>query len=302
MERWPQLRLDEWKDTLATVHMWTQIVGKIRMAQEPMLNHWWNVTLYVTPRGLTTSAMPYKGGRTFAIDFDFLNHRLLIDGCDGENAGFALQPMSVAAFYERVMSELHRLNIEVRIRTVPSEIADGIPFENDTTHASYDKDYVERFWRVLLQIDRLCKKFRSSFLGKASPVHFFWGSFDLAVTRFSGRTAPPHPGGIPNMPDSATREAYSHEEYSCGFWPGGFGMEAALYAYAYPEPAGYEHAAVTPAAATWNAQLREFMLPYEDVRTSPDPDATVLNFFQTSYEAAADLLDWDRAALERTPP
>jgi hypothetical protein len=298
MDRWPKLVYDEWKDTLATLHLWTQIVGKIRLRLEPMVNHWWNVALYVTPRGLTTSAMPYSGGRWLSIDFDFLGQRLEIAGCDGERDGFALQPMSVAAFYEKLMKRLHGLGFDVHINRKPNEVADAVPFDQDTVHASYDAAYVERFFRALLQADRLCKEFRAPFLGKASPVHFFWGSFDLAVTRFSGRVAPQHPGGIPNMPDWVTREAYSREEQSVGFWPGGPGIEASFYAYAYPEPPGFAQAHVAP-PGYWTDQLREFLLPYESVRTSPDPDRTVLDFFNSTYEAAANLANWDRAALER---
>ncbi len=298
MDRWPKLVYDEWKDTLATLHLWTQIVGKIRLRLEPMVNHWWNVTLYVTPRGLTTSAMPYAGGRWLSIDFDFLGQRLEIAGCDDERDGFALQPMSVAAFYEKLMKRLHGLGFDVHINRKPNEIADAVPFDQDTVHASYDGAYVERFFRALLQADRLCKEFRAPFLGKASPVHFFWGSFDLAVTRFSGRVAPQHPGGIPNMPDWVTREAYSREEQSVGFWPGGPGAEAAFYAYAYPEPPGFAQADVAP-LGFWTDQLREFLLPYESVRTSPDPDRTVLDFFNSTYAAAANLAKWDRASLER---
>ena len=298
--RWPQLLQSEWNDTQATLHLWTQIVGKIRLKQEPLVNHWWNVTLYVTPRGLTTSAMPYAGDRTFRIVFDFLAHRLLIDGCDGESTSFDLEPMTVADFYTKLMDALASLNIHVRIDRRPNEIADGIRFDQDTTHKSYDRVQVEKFWRILLQVDRLCKIFRARFLGKASPVHFFWGSFDMAVTRFSGRTAPPHPGGFPALPDWATREAYSHEEHSVGFWPGGFGLEAQFYAYAYPAPPGFSEANVKPTAASWSAQLKEFLLPYEAVRTSDDPDRAVLDFFQSTYDAAANLANWDRAALERS--
>jgi hypothetical protein len=300
MDRWPKLVYDEWKDTLATLHLWTQIVGKIRLRLEPMVNHWWNVALYVTPRGLTTSAMPYSGGRWLSIDFDFLGRRLEIAGCDNERDGFALQPMSVAAFYEKLMKRLHGLGFDVHINRKPNEIADAVPFDQDTLHASYDAAHVERFFRALLQADRLCKQFRAPFLGKASPVHFFWGSFDLAVTRFSGRYAPEHPGGIPNMPDRVTREAYSREEQSVGFWPGGPGIEASFYAYAYPEPPGFAQAQVAR-PGYWTDQLREFLLPYESVRTSPDPDHTVLDFFNSTYEAAANLANWDRAALERAP-
>jgi hypothetical protein len=299
MDRWPVLRYADWKDTLATLHLWTQVVGKIRLRLEPLVNHWWNVVLYVTPRGLTTTAMPYGGGRWFSIDFDFIEHRLQIAGCDGERGGFALEPMSVAEFYRRTMHGLDTLGYAVKINTRPNEIADAVPFEHDTAHASYDREYVERFFRALLQADRLCKAFRASFLGKASPVHFFWGSFDLAETRFSGRPAPPHPGGIPNLPDWVTREAYSHEEQSVGFWPGGPGIEAAFYAYAYPEPNGFARAKIAPSGAGWSDTIREFVLPYDAVRTSNDPDHDVLDFFRSTYEAAADLAGWDRAALER---
>lgn len=302
LERWPALRYDEWKDTLATLHLWTQIAGKIRLEQEPMQNHWWNVTLYVTQRGFTTSIMPYSDRRSFAISFDFLDHRLLIEDCDGQHRGFALEPMTVAEFYKRVMAELAGIGITVKINTMPTEVADPVPFEQDTVHASYDRDAVERYWRIALQVDRLCKSFRARFLGKSSPVHFFWGAFDIAETRFSGRKAPPHPGGIPNTPDFVTREAYSHEVQSVGFWPGGFGLDATFYAYAYPEPPGFAVAKIAPPQASWNPQLKEFLLPYEAVRTSNDPDAYVLDFFQSTYEAAADLGGWDREALERAEP
>lgn len=298
-DAWPELRYDDWKDTLATLHLWTQAVGKIRLAHEPHLNHFWEVTLYVTPRGLTTSTMPYGTDRTFAIDFDFIDHALVVRDCDGGSAQFALRPMSVAEFYARLMNALEEMDLNTPIRTMPSEIPDAIPFDRDARHASYDKAYVERFARALIQADRLCKLFRSRFVGKASPVHFFWGAFDLAVTRFSGRTAPPHPGGIPGLPDWITRDAYSHEVSSCGFWPGGYGVDAAFYAYAYPEPPGFAQAAVEPADASYNSQLREFLLPYEAVRAATGRDAAVLAFFQSTYEAAADLGGWDRAALER---
>ncbi len=246
--------------------------------------------------------MPYGSGRAFEIAFDFIAHELRIDGCDGESARISLEPMSVAEFYRRLMGKLRALDIDVHIHKMPNEIADAIPFDRDDVHKSYDRAAVERFWRILLQVDRLLKRFRAGFGGKASPVHFFWGSFDMALTRFSGRTAPPHPGGFPNMPDWATREAYSREEHSVGFWPGGSGMEAALYAYAYPEPEGFASAKVSPAAAMWNAQLREFLLPYDAVRESADPDADVLAFFQTTYDAAASLAHWDRALLDLPMP
>jgi hypothetical protein len=299
MERWPELKQSEWSDTQATLHLWTQVVGKIRLKQEPMLNQWWNVTLYVTPRGLSTSAMPYRDGRTFEIAFDFLDHALRINGCDGEKVGFALEPMTVADFYRKVMEALRSINIDVKINKQPNEIADAVHFDKDTVHASYDRVYAERFWRALLQIDRLCKVFRAQFLGKASPSHFFWGSFDLATSRFSGRSAPPHPGGIPNLPDAVTREAYSHEEHSVGFWPGGFGMEALLYAYAYPEPAGFAEEPVKPAAASWSTQLKEFVLPYEAVRTAKDPDRAVLAFFESTYAATARRANWDASLVRQ---
>jgi hypothetical protein len=299
VDRWPPLPYDEWKETVQTLHLWTQIVGKIRLRLEALINHWWNVTLYVTPCGLTTSAMPYRGERSFSIDFDFIDHELRIEASTGERGGFALAAMTVADFYQRILDELARLDLAVSINTMPNEIPNAIPFERDFVHGSYDREYVERFLQVLLRADRLCKQFRANFLGKASPVHFFWGSFDLATTRFSGRRAPPHPGGIPNLPDWVTREAYSHEEHSVGFWPGGSGMDAAFYAYAYPEPEGFADAAVGPAAASWNASVREFFLPYDAVRALSDPDRAVLEFFTSTYEAAANLAAWDRAALER---
>jgi hypothetical protein len=275
MERWPELRYDEWKDTLDTLHLWTQIVGKIRLRLEPLVNHWWNVTLYVTPRGLTTSKMPYAGDRSFSIDFDFQNHRLIIDDCDGRTEAFALEPMSVATFYRKLMDRLASMDIHVKIYGKPNEVVEAIPFASDETHRSYDAKYVERFWCVLLQVDRLCKVFRADFLGKASPVHFFWGSFDMAVTLFSGRPAPPHPGGFPNMPD------------------------ASFYGYAYPEPSGLADAKVDPEAAGWNGQLREFVLPYAAVLEAADRDCAVLDFFRSVYAAAATLGGWDRKALER---
>ena len=298
-ERWPELKQAAWADTQQTLHLWTQIAGKIRLRLEPQTNHWWNVTLYVTPRGLTTSIMPYGDGRFVEIAFDFLAHELRIEGCDGERAAFPLEPMTVAEFYRRMFAALHELGFDVRIHGKPNEVQEAIPFAQDTVHKSYDRAAVERFWRILLQADRLFKEFRCGFTGKASPVHFFWGSFDLATTRFSGRPAPPHPGGFPNMPDEATREAYSHEEYSAGFWPGGYGMEAAFYAYAYPQPAGYAQASVTPADAAWSPDLKEFLLPYEAVRSSGDPDGAVRTFLESTYAAAADLGGWDRSALER---
>lgn len=297
--RWPILRYEEWSETAAALHLWTQVIGKVRLRLEPLVNHWWNVTLYVTPRGLTTGAMTHPSGRTFELAFDFIGQRLTCDDCDGEHREFALTPMSVADFYARVMTMLDELAVPVRIDPRPNEMPDAIPFAHDTERRAYDAAAAERFWRVLLQADRLCKQFRAGFLGKVSPVHFFWGSFDLAVTRFSGRIAPPHPGGIPNLPDWITREAYSHEVQSVGFWPGGPGADALFYAYAYPTPDGFGQAPVEPAAASWSDQMREFVLPYEAVRTADDPDAAVLAFFRSTYDAAARLANWDRAALER---
>jgi hypothetical protein len=253
----------------------------------------------VTPTGLTTSIMPYGKDRHFEISFDFHEHALRIRDCDGATRGFPLAPMSVAEFYRRVMTELDAMGMPVRINRKPNEVADAILFDRDTQHASYDKTYVERFRDVLIQADRLCKDFRAGFLGKASPVHFFWGSFDLAETRFSGRIAPPHPGGIPNLPDWITREAYSRQEHSVGFWPGMPGLDALFYAYAYPEPDGFAQAKVKPSDASWNPNIKEFVLPYEAVRASADPDRAVLDFFQSTYDAAADLGKWDRAILER---
>jgi Family of unknown function (DUF5996) len=297
-EDWPHLPLDAWEPTRATLHMWTQIVGKIRLALAPAINHWWHVPLYVTCRGLTTSPIPY-GARTFQIDFDFIDHRLSIATCDGEHDAFALEPRSVADFYAEIMGRLRSLGLETRIWTTPVEIADPIPFERDHEHAAYDPAFANRFWRALVQADRVLTAFRGRFCGKVSPVHFFWGSFDLAVTRFSGRPAPPHPGA-PNVADIVTREAYSHEVSSCGFWPGGPGMpEPAFYAYAYPAPDGFARAAVEPEAAFFSEGLGEFVLPWSSLREAADPDEVLLRFLQSTYEAAADLGGWDRVALER---
>jgi hypothetical protein len=290
----------EWKETAETLHMWTQIVGKIRMAQTPWINHSWHVTLYVSPRGLTTSSIPH-GNRTFTIEFDFIDHRLLIETCDDERREVALKRRTTADFYSAVMAALNELELPVTISPTPNEVNPAIPFAEDRKHASYDRDACHRFWRALLQVDRLFGEFRARFTGKASPSHFFWGSFDLAVTRFSGRSAPPHPGGFPNMPDAVTREAYSHEVSSVGFWPGGETMpEAIFYSYAYPVPDGFADEKVLPEAASWNAELGEFVLPYEAVRTAVDPDAMLLAFMQSTYEAAARAAKWDRASLERT--
>lgn len=296
---WPDLPFGGWQDTCATLHMWTQIVGKVRLALEPMVNHWWQVPLYVTTTGLTTSPIPYWS-RSFQIDFDFCRHVLLITTADQRRAEFALGPYSVAEFYDKIMSALRELGIDVAIWTMPVEVVDAIPFEQDHQHKSYDADAAQRFWRALVQGDRVMKHFRARFTGKVSPVHFFWGSFDLAVTRFSGRTAPAHPGGMPNLGDWVAREAYSHEVSSCGFWPGngGFG-KAAFYAYAYPAPQGFAEAPLRPAAARFDPNLQEFILEYDAVRASENPDQVLLDFFQSTYEAAANAGGWDRAALER---
>jgi hypothetical protein len=296
---WPELPLDAWRDTYATLHLWLQIAGKIRHTQGPTLNHCWGDTLYVNARGLTTSPIPY-GTRIFEIQFDFIGHRAVIQTDDGGSGAVALRPQSVAAFYGKLFAELRRLGLDVRIHTRPNEVADPIPFPRDETHASYDPEYANRFWRVLAQTDRVFQRFRARFVGKCSPVHFFWGAPDLAVTRFSGRIAPEHPGGVPGLPDRVTRAAYSHEVSSAGFWPGGGPVaHAAFYAYAYPEPPGFAEREVGPGGAFYSRDLREFLLPYDTVRLAPSPDDTLLEFLQTTYEAAADLSGWDRRILER---
>jgi hypothetical protein len=298
-ETWPALPLQEWIDTRDTLHMWLQVVGKVRLTQTPPINHSWHATFYVTPRGLTTSAIPH-GERTFRIDFDLIDHRLTIQPSDGASGGFPLEPQTVASFYARTTKELDRLGLPVRIVAKPNEVPVSIPFARDEQHRAYDAGAVNRFWRALVQSDRVMKTFRSRFIGKCSPVHLFWGAMDLAVTRFSGRTAPLHPGGVPNLPDRVTREAYSHEVSSCGFWSGTAPIDyPAFYAYAYPEPPGFTDARVGPAGAFYSPDFREFILPYNRVRESSTPDETLLQFFQTTYEAAADLGKWDRAALER---
>jgi len=295
---WPELPLAQWQDTYATLHMWTQIAGKIRLALAPPINHWWQVTLYVTPRGLTTSPIPY-GTRTFAIDFDFLDHVLRIAASDGRVSTRPLRAEPVADFYAATVASLRSLDLEVPIWTTPVEIEGPIPFEQDHQHAAYDPDAAQRFWRILVQTDRVFTQFRSRFLGKVSPAHFFWGGFDFAVTRFSGRRAPEH-GPVPNIPDFVVREAYSHEVSSLGFWPGGGPMpEPIFYAYAYPEPPGFKEARVAPDGALYSPDLGEFILPYETVRTAASPDAALLSFAQSTYAAAADPARWDRAALER---
>ena len=297
---WPPLPLDAWADTHATLHRWTQIVGKIRVAQGPWQNHSWHSTLYLTARGVSTLPIPH-GLRMFQIDFDFLDHRLIVQASDGAVGGFPLQAESVAIFYRRLMEELRRLGLSVKISKRPNEVPDPVPFDRDEAHASYDPEYANRFWRVLVQSDRVFREFRSRFIGKCSPVHFFWGILDLAVTRFSGRVAPLHPGGILNLPDRVAREAYSHELCSCGFMVGGPVRDATFYSYVYPEPSGFAAASVRPVEAFYSDRIRRFLLPYDAVRESETPDATLLDFLQTTYEAAAMLGDWDRTALERGP-
>jgi hypothetical protein len=295
---WPSLPFEEWRETLATLHMWTQVVGKVRLAQAPHVNHWWQVPLYVTSRGLTTSPVPYERG-TFQIDFDFIDHRLRIETYEGDSRELVLAPRTVADFYGEFMSSMKELGLEVKIWTTPVEVENPVPFEQDAEHKSYDPEYANRFWRALVQCERVFQQFRSGFAGKCSPVHFFWGSFDLAVTRFSGRRAPEHPGA-PGVADSVTREAYSHEVSSAGFWPGGLALpEPIFYSYAYPEPEGFKETRVGPEAAYYNTDFKEFVLTYEAVRTSEDPDAALLRFLQTTYEAAAAQAHWDRASLER---
>ena len=296
---WPKLLpLHTWEDTCTTLHMWTQVVGKIRLELGPRVNHWWGAALYTTTRGLTTSPIAV-GTRSFAIDFDFVDHVLRITTSDGTGRSFSLKPMPVAEFYRKTLGALHELYVNVEIFTRPVEVTEAIPFEADNQHASYDADAVHRFWRALLQVERVLTQFRAGFIGKGSPVHFFWGGFDLAVTRFSGRTAPRHRGGVPNCADWVMEEAYSHEVSSAGFWPGAGLGEASFYAYAYPAPPGFAAYPVQPQAAYFHQVLGEFILPYESVRTGDDPDKTLLSFLQTTYEAAAVLAHWDRRALER---
>jgi hypothetical protein len=298
VDGWPELPYAAWKDTCATLHLWTQIVGKIRLAQTPWLNHSWHVPLYLNVRGMTTSPIPYRG-RAFQIDFDFIDHVLLVRTSDGHFRQLMLAPKSVAEFFSELFAALEELGIDLRVNTMPSEIVDGIPFDRDHVHTAYDREYANRFWRVLLSIHAVLAHFRTGFLGKASPVHFFWGSFDLAVTRFSGRRAPPHPGGVPHLPDAVAREAYSHEVSSAGFWPGGGSYaQAAFYSYAYPAPAGFAAAVVRPPQAVFSKELGEFILPYDAVRTAPDPECALMEFLQSTYGAAADLAHWDRAALD----
>jgi len=299
---WPELNYPDWKDTCATLHMWTQIVGKIRLKLTPWTNHSWHVTLYLTARGLTTSPIPH-GPDTFEIRFDFIDHRLRILKSDGAQKSIDLVPRTVVDFYKSVMTALDDLQLPVKIDLVPNEIPDPIPFDKDDKHRAYDPEYANRFWRALAQADRVFKQFRSRFCGKCSPVHFFWGSFDLAVTRFSGRQAPPHPGGVPHLPDAITREAYSQEVSSLGFWPGNDAMpQAIFYSYAYPEPKGFSDANVNPDAATYNSQTKEFTIPYDVVRRSKSPDDALLEFAQSTYDAASTLGRWDSERLVEKKP
>ena len=292
----PALPLAEWQETYATLHMWSQVVGKVRLVLTPLVNHWWNVTLYLTARGLTTSPIPF-GARWFQIDFDFVDHVLLVRTSDGAVRSLPLVPRTVADFHAEVMAMLRGLGIEVKLYPVPVEVPDPIPFAEDRVHASYDREYAHRFWRILGWVDQVMKEFRARFIGKSSPVHFFWGSFDLAVTRFSGRRAPERPGA-----DQITREAYSHEVISAGFWPGGNGVDGpAFYAYAAPQPPGFEREPVRPAAAVYDTRLSEFLLPYDAVRTAASPRDALLDFLESTYVAGASLAHWDRPALERNP-
>ncbi len=293
-EELPALPFDSWKDTQSTLHMWAQIVGKVRLKLCPLVNHWWNVPFYVTARGMTTSAMPYQQ-RAIEVHFDFIDHRLSIESSDGRVVTMALGPQSVAEFYKRFMAALGELGVNVHIWTVPSELPNPIPFEQDYAHASYDAEAAHKFWRIVVWVDEIFKEFRGRFQGKASPVHFFWGSFDLAVTRFSGRTAPERPGA-----DSITREAYSHEVSSAGFWPGGGDIKGpAFYSYAAPEPVGFAEQRVRSSAAFYHPQMKEFLLMYDDVRAAASPKAALMEFLQSTYDAAADLGKWDRKSLER---
>jgi hypothetical protein len=293
-EFWPALPLESWQDTYSTLHMWTQVVGKIRLALSPLVNHWWNVPLYVNARGLTTSMIPYHDAK-FELSFDFIDHRLFLNTSDGRQRSLPLEPRSVADFYRQVMDMLREADIEVKIWRMPVEIANPIPFDEDFQHKSYDPEAVNKFWRILLSVQCVFDEFRSKFIGKSSPVHFFWGSFDLAVTRFSGRRAPERPGA-----DMMTREAYSHEVSSVGFWPGGGEIKGpAFYSYAAPEPAGFQDAHIGPSPANYNKTLGEFLLMYDDVRKSSSPEDMLLEFCQSTYDAAATLGHWDRDALER---
>jgi Family of unknown function (DUF5996) len=298
-EIWPDLTLSRWEDTRDTLHLWTQIVGKVRLGLMPMINHWWHVTLYVSARGLTTSVMP-AGGRGLEIEFDFIDHVLDVRTTDGDHRRVTLEPRSVANFYAATMAALDELDVKVRLYPRPSEVVVAIPFDQDEEHHAYDADAAHRFWLALVEANRVLVQFRAGFIGKASPVHFFWGGADICTTRFSGRTAPKHRGGVPNCPDWVQEMAYSHEVSSCGFWPGG-DDEGSFYSYAYPQPDGFAASTVEPGAAYYDDTLGEFLLPYAAVRTASDPDAALLSFFQTTYEAAADLAGWARSSLEAAP-
>jgi len=300
LEVWPALPQSAWSDTCATLQLYMQVVGKVRLALVPPINHAWHVTLYPTVRGLTTGPMPH-GSRMLQIDFDFLRHRLEVQTSDGEVENFDLEPMPVAGFYRHIMGALAAVDAPVHIWPKPCEIANPIPFEEDEEHRQYDPVYAQRFWRVVLQTTRVFTAFRARFRGKVSPIHLFWGAMDLACTRFSGRTAPPHPS-MPGLPDRVTRDAYSHEVCSCGFWPGAPGTDAMFYSYAYPEPPGYKDYPIQPAAASYDKAFGEFVLPYEEMRLSADPEDALLAFLQSTYEAAANRAHWDREALEVSPP
>ena len=294
---WPSLPVAEWAPTRDTLQLWAQVVGKVRMERTPVMSHWWNVPLYVTARGLTTSLVP-AGARAFQIDFDLLDHRLDVIVSDGQRRAVELAPKTTARFFVELTTALDELGLATPVWTMPVEIAGAIPFDRDEEHRSYDAGQVERFWRLLVQADRVFEVFRSRFVGKVSPVHLFWGALDLAVTRFSGRPAPPHPGGAPNCGPHVMHEAYSHEVSSAGYWPGPDG-EGVFYSYAYPQPDGFADVDLGVPGASWDGALGEFVLPYTTVRTAPDPDALLLDFLQASYDAAADLGAWDRAGLER---
>ena len=297
-ESWPELPYEAWKDTYATLHMWTQIAGKIRLVQTPWLNHSWHVVLYLSPRGLTTSPIPYDD-RSFQLEFDFIEHVLVASTGDGAVRRIGLHPRTVADFYAELMRTLAGLGIEIRIDDMPNELPDPIRFSQDRTHASYDPEFAARHWRLLARIEPVLFQFRTAFIGKSSPVHFFWGSFDLAVTRFSGRRAPLHPGGVPHLPDAVAQEAYSHEVSSTGFWPGNEMIPyPAFYAYAYPEPPGFAQAAIRPADSFYSDDLHEYVLPYDAVRKAENPERALMDFLMSTYDAAASLGKWDRAALD----
>jgi len=297
--RWPSIPVSDWQDTRDTLHLFTQVVGKVRLANEPPLNHWWNVPLYVSARGLTTSLMPHPTGPAFQIDFDFVDHHLEISTVAGDTRTIGLERRPVADFYSAVLSMLDDLDVSTEIWPVPVEITGAIGFSDDRVNTSYDPDAVQRFWLALVEMERVLKVFRARFVGKSSPVHVFWGALDLASTRFSGRTAPPHPGGAPNCGPHVMWEAYSHEVSSAGYWPGPPGDEGVFYSYAYPEPPNYRETPISVEGARWDDALGEFILPYELVRTATDPDAMLLDFLQSTYEAAAKTAAWDRGALER---